>query len=128
MQRNLQPETCNYQPNEEPSMTFHRLNDIAERELAPGYRARLIHTEHMTLSYVRVDAGAPLPEHAHPHEQVTSVIEGQFELVIAGTAHRMGPGEAAVIPPNAPHSGKGLTACYILDVFYPVREDLRRAG
>lgn len=109
-------------------MPFHRLSDIDPRVLAPGYSARLIHTDHLTLSYVSVEAGAPLPEHAHPHEQVTSVIEGQFELVVEGRAYQMGPGDVVVIPSNARHSGKALKSCYILDAFYPPRADLQRPG
>jgi hypothetical protein len=27
-----------------------------------------------------------------------------------------------------PHSGKALTKCYIIDPFYPVREDYRNAA
>jgi quercetin dioxygenase-like cupin family protein len=35
----------------------------------------------------------------------------------------MKTGSVAVIPSNARHSGKAVTACRILDVFYPLRED-----
>ena len=28
-----------------------------------------------------------------------------------------------MIPSNATHSGRAITACRILDVFYPLRED-----
>jgi hypothetical protein len=30
-----------------------------------------------------------------------------------------------VIPPNAKHSGRGITACKVLDAFAPVRDDYR---
>ncbi|MBN2346930.1 MAG: cupin domain-containing protein [Candidatus Aminicenantes bacterium] len=80
----------------------------------------------MTLAYWRIEAGAALPDHAHPHEQVTQVIEGEFELTMDGEARTLKPGHVAVIPGNAPHCGKALTACKITDAFYPVREDYRR--
>jgi quercetin dioxygenase-like cupin family protein len=35
------------------------------------------------------------------------------------------PGTVCAIPPDARHSGRALTACRIMDVFYPVREDYR---
>jgi quercetin dioxygenase-like cupin family protein len=79
----------------------------------------------MSLAYLTIEAGAPLPEHTHPHEQVTNVIEGQLELTIAGETSVLTPGKVAVIPPNMPHSGRALTPCRAIDVFYPVREEYR---
>jgi len=35
----------------------------------------------------------------------------------------MKPGETAYIPGNVPHSGRTITACKLIDVFTPVRED-----
>jgi len=35
------------------------------------------------------------------------------------------PGVVAVIPPNVRHSGKALTACRLIGVFHPGREDCR---
>ena len=107
-------------------MPFINLPDLAPKELAPGYTARLVHSDHLTISHVSIAAGAPLPQHAHPHEQVANLIEGEFETTIAGETRVLTAGMVAVIPPNVPHSGKALTKCYILDVFYPVREDLRK--
>lgn len=106
-------------------MSFITIEDLPEKEVVAGYRARFIHSEHMTLAYWRVEAGAALPEHTHPHEQVTTVLEGEFELSIAGTPCVLKPGMAAVIPGNVPHQGKALTTCRLLDAFYPVREEYR---
>ena len=72
-----------------------------------------------------VTAGAILPEHSHPHEQVAHVLEGEFELTIGDETERLGPGTVAFIPPNVPHSGLAITECRIIDVFHPVRDDYR---
>lgn len=106
-------------------MAFLDLNTLEEKELLPGFKARFVHTEHMTCSYWTVAAGASLPGHAHPHEQVTNVMEGRFELTVNGETKTLAPGSVAVIPSNAAHSGKAVTDCRIIDVFYPVREDYR---
>ena len=107
-------------------MPFINLTDLAPKELAPGYTARLVHSDHLTISHVSIATGAPLPQHTHPHEQVANLIEGEFETTVGGETRLLTAGMVAVIPPNGPHSGKALTKCYILDVFYPVREDLRK--
>ena len=102
-----------------------QLSQIASRELVPGATVRFVHSDHMTLAYWTFEAGTPLPEHTHPHEQVTNIITGTFELNIAGQVHRLEAGHVALIPPDARHSGRAVTACRVIDVFYPVRKDYR---
>lgn len=106
-------------------MPFHDLSGIPERELAPGYFARFVHGERLTLAFWRVSEGALLPAHAHPHEQCSTVLVGRFELIVDGRAEVLEAGRVAVIPPNVQHEGRALTACRILDAFAPVREDYR---
>jgi quercetin dioxygenase-like cupin family protein len=106
-------------------MPLIQLDRIAAREIFPGLRARLIHSDRVTHSWVDVDAGAAFPEHQHPHEQIVSVLAGELELVVEGQLHRLTPGMVFVIPPNAKHSGRGVTACRVLDAFAPTRDDYR---
>ena len=101
------------------------LDAIPPRDLAPGFHARLLHTDRMTLARVDIDAGSALPEHAHPHEQITTLLEGDFELTVDGTPHRMRAGEAFVIPGGVRHSARAFTACRVIDVFQPARDDYR---
>ncbi len=107
-------------------MAFVNLKDIEEKELIPGFHVRFVHSQNMTFAYWRIDAGAALPNHAHPHEQVANVSEGEFELTIDGVATILKPGQVAVIPGGVPHCGRAVSACKIIDVFYPVREDYKK--
>jgi quercetin dioxygenase-like cupin family protein len=106
-------------------MPFIRIPELPHREPVPGFVGRFVHTGHMTLGYWNIRAGSSMPEHAHPHEQVASLIEGRFELTVAGESRVLEPGSVATIPPNVPHGGRALADCYIIDAFYPVREDYR---
>ena len=106
-------------------MTFLSLKDIEEKEIVPGYRAKFVHSENMTLAYWDVDPGAALPEHSHPHEQIANVLEGRFELTVDGEPRVLEPGMVAVIPGGVSHSGVALTPCRLLDVFHPAREDYK---
>ena len=104
-------------------MTFLDLAECDVNEPFPGFKGRFVHSEHMTFVHWDITAGATLPDHAHPHEQVVNMLEGRFELTILGETRTLGPASVAVIPANARHSGKAIRACRIIDVFYPVRED-----
>ena len=106
-------------------MVLTELSKVAPKEMVPGYFARFVHSENMTLVYWDIVAGHVLPEHSHPHEQVVNVLEGIFELTIDGHSRVIEEGTVAVIPPRALHTGVGVTDCRILDVFYPVREDFK---
>lgn len=104
-------------------MPLIQIDHLPVREIFPGLRARLIHTNQVSHSWVEIDAGATFPEHHHPHEQIVSMLAGELELTVDGVRHRLAPGQVFVIPPDARHSGRALTACRVLDAFAPVRED-----
>ena len=101
------------------------LQNISPREIMPGFSGRLIHSANMTFAHWEIKAGAPLPSHSHPHEQVVNMIEGEFELIVNGESHLLHSTDVFIIPSNAVHSGKAITDCKIIDVFYPIREDYR---
>jgi len=106
-------------------MYFFEVDSLQEKEVVPGYRGRALHTGTMTYMYWTVDAGAEMPRHTHPHEQVAHVLEGRFELEVDGEVRILEPGIVAAIPPHVPHGGRAITACRLLDVFLPERENYK---
>ena len=102
---------------------FRDIENMPRREVVPGYHARFVHGDRMTVAFWEVEAGSALSEHAHEHEQIATVIEGQFELTVDGEPRVLDAGTVAVIPSNVPHSGRAITDCRLMDVFVPVRED-----
>ena len=90
--------------------------------------ARMIHTGKITIARFNIKAGTQLPLHHHPHEQISTILEGEFEMNVDGVAQVCGPGMSIVIPSNAPHSGHALSDCVIIDVFQPSRDDYRVPG
>ncbi len=98
---------------------------IEPRTVIPGFSGRFAHSSLMTFALWDISAGAILPEHSHPHEQVIHVLEGQFEATVDGRTSVLSAGMVGIVLPNVRHSGRALTDCKILDVFAPVREDYR---
>lgn len=105
-----------------------KAKDLEAVEVWPGIKGHLIHTDHCTIADFRFTAGTKLPPHEHPHEQTSTVLEGNFSFTVGGETRTLGPGEVAVIPGGVPHAGEALTDCRIIDVFSPVREDYRALG
>src|SRR5690242_9623701 len=93
--------------------------------MAAGIRRRTLAAgEQMMQMLVTLDAGSHLPEHQHPHEQLTHVLRGRLRLSIAGVAHELGVGQSICIPGGTPHAADALEDTLVVDTFSPPREDL----
>lgn len=101
------------------------VNTLPKKELCPGYVTRLIHGAQSTVSFVDITKGNKLPEHSHPHEQVTYITEGELEMTIAGEVMVLKKGMVHVIPSNVPHSAIAHVDCKAIDFFSPARDDYR---
>lgn len=101
------------------------VEDLPTKEPMSGFKGKFVHSDNMSVAHWRIAVNAMAPLHAHPHEQVTMVVEGEFELTIAGETMALKPGVVAVIPPDVERSGIAITECHLIDIFYPVREDYR---
>jgi quercetin dioxygenase-like cupin family protein len=105
-------------------MAYYSFKDISPKKPAEGVEFRAIHGERMTVAFFRIATGSGVPEHAHPHEQIGTVLKGKMELSIAGEKHIVTAGGAYHIPSNAVHSGLCLEGpAEVIEIFAPVRED-----
>lgn len=88
-----------------------------------GIYGQIHHSEKLTCAHISIAGGVVLPEHQHPHEQWSHLLEGEMEFTVGGETKTITAGETAYIPGHVPHSGKTITACKLIDIFSPVRED-----
>lgn len=103
----------------------YSLNTLPTREIIPGFRGKLVHGAEMSLVFWEVEPGSEVPEHHHKNEQIMHVIEGRFEFTLDGVTREYKPGDIVLIPAHTPHSGKALSACRLMDIFSPAREEYR---
>lgn len=101
------------------------LSALLSREIMPGLHGKMVHGEQLTWAFWTVEEGAEVPEHQHHNEQIMHIVEGEFTFTLDGATKTYTAGDVVVIPPHIPHRGKALSACKIMDVFSPVREDYR---
>lgn len=106
-------------------MQYIDLTEVSPKEVMPGLYGKFVHTENMTTAYWDVVAGSSLPDHAHIHEQILNVIEGELELEIEGKTLTLYSGTVVVIPSNVSHAGRAISHCKLIDIFHPVREDFK---
>ena len=106
-------------------MPFLEPSEMIAAEPLPGWSARFFHSENMTFSHYDIANGAPpLHQHHHEQEEVWHVVDGEIVLSIAGVEQRLGPGGAAVIPPNTPHAARPIGPCRVVIADYPLRRRL----
>ena len=103
-------------------------NSIAVEELNPLLGRQLIVGQNIMLARVLLKKGCIVPEHSHPNEQVTFVLDGALKFWIDGREIVVNTGEVLTIPPNMPHKAKAVEDTVDLDVFYPPRADWMRGA
>lgn len=106
-------------------MSFHTIADIPAKEIVPGFTGRFIHSQNITVAYWGIRAGHSIPLHQHVHEMIVNVIRGRLELTIDNETRILEAGMSAIIPSMVPHRATGVTDCFVIDVFHPVRDDYR---
>jgi mannose-6-phosphate isomerase-like protein (cupin superfamily) len=75
----------------------------------------LHHTERQSLAEAALEAGQSTQRHFHRQsEEIYVVLDGEGDLEIDGETRRVGPGDAALIPPGAWHEIRAVSALRFL--------------
>lgn len=93
-------------------------------ELCPGIRRRTL--SHGTALYqmlAQLDAGAMMPAHSHPQEQITYIVSGRVVMILDGVRHDLRAGDSLLIPSNVPHGAETIEQALVVDTFSPPRDD-----
>ena len=104
-------------------MPLRRWQDEPIEELTSLIGRQVVHTETMTVARIHLRAGAVVPGHEHPNEQVATVLEGRLRFVVGGEEQVVATGESMFVPSGVPHEVEALEDSLVLDVFSPVRDD-----
>ena len=91
-------------------------------EMVPGLFFQPVLGENVMVNFVRFEPHTEAPLHWHEEEQISFVVDGEFEFEVGGEKRTVRRGEAVVIPPNVPHAARTFdTGCLEVDVFHPPR-------
>ena len=93
-------------------------------QVIEGVRLKaLVHGDRTLLTEVRLDKGAVVPEHQHPHEQTGYLISGSLRFFSGDEEWITLPGASWNLPGEFPHGAEALEDSVVVEVFSPVRED-----
>lgn len=108
----------------------HRWVDRREETILGGVTRRYITSERVMIGQVTLRCGDVVPEHVHPNEQFTFVVEGAMHFWmgddISGVIVRAG--EVIIIPSGMSHRAEVLEDTVEYDIFNPPRADWINEG
>ena len=87
--------------------TAGRFDELEAETPFPGVVRHALSTDEATITEYRFEPGATFPQHHHPQEQITLILEGAVELTAAGETSTLTPGGWSVVAGGVPH---GITA------------------
>lgn len=114
----IDAQALDYQPG------VFNVSDLPKFDPIPGVTMSVLAGAGTMANWVRIAPNGGVPMHAHPHEQLGLVLEGQITMNIGGTEHVILSGQCYRIPGTVPHAGlAGPAGCLVVDIFAPLRED-----
>ena len=103
---------------------FVKNNDVKREDLEQGLSRKILaRGGKMMLVEVTFKKGAVGYLHSHPHEQVSYIQKGSFEVEINGEKRILETGDSFYAAPDAKHGVVALEDSVIIDVFTPQRDD-----
>ena len=103
---------------------FQKGNDQNFRDALEGIRRKtLCHGEKSLMTEFRIEQGAVVPRHSHPHEQTGYLVSGRLQLCVGNEIFTAEPGDSWCIPGGVEHDARALTYTVAIEVFVPRRED-----
>lgn len=97
---------------------------VKKEDPAPGIQRQMVVGENVMMVRFTFEPFLVTPEHTHPHEQMTLVIQGKVKFFIEGEVKIVSPGDVLHFPPHNRHGATMLDEEVVLiDIFSPIRED-----
>ena len=98
-------------------------NGCYKETLAGIEQKTLVHGDNTLMVEFRLQKGAALPLHSHPHEQTGYLVKGRIRLTVGADVHEVLPGDSWCIPGDMLHCAEIVEDSVAIEVFSPVRQD-----
>ncbi len=105
-------------------VNFFKIDELKAKEVIRGITVRAVANKNSMVTFFEFAPNSIVPEHKHPHEQITVVTAGSLKMTIGGKTKTLKVGEGVVIPPNVEHQAiSSKQNAKAFDAWYPLRED-----
>jgi len=81
-----------------------RLTDLVSYQDGSVVSRTIAKTSAGSVTVFAFDSGQALSEHTAAFDALVHVLEGEVEIVVGGAPHRLGKGDAILLPANVPHA------------------------
>ena len=104
---------------------YQDFNKIELKNLGNGLKRKILaYTDNLMTVYMEFNDGAIADAHSHDkHEQITYIIDGEFEFAINGEKYLCKAGDSMHFAKNINHGCRCIKKGKLLDIFTPKRED-----
>jgi quercetin dioxygenase-like cupin family protein len=103
---------------------FRKADPEGYQQVAEGVGLKaLVHGQKTLLSEFRLEQGASIPPHRHPHEQTGYLVSGCLRIVVEDETFEAKAGDSWCISGDSEHAAEALEDSIAVEVFSPVRED-----
>jgi quercetin dioxygenase-like cupin family protein len=101
---------------------------VPVEQIAEGIQRQMIVGQNVMVCRFQFDAFVVTPAHRHPHEQITSVMQGKAKFILEDQTRIVSAGDILHFPSNHWHGATMLDEDVVLiDIFSPIREDFLSA-
>lgn len=87
-----------------PKASVMRFADKVEYADGGVVSKQVLRNEAGNITLFAFDQGQGLSEHTAPFDALVQVLDGEVEIRIGGSPHRLKTGEAVIIPAGVPHA------------------------
>jgi len=96
-----------------------------QEPISKVHRRVLANSQAATLAFFRLEPGAVIAQHSHPHAQHGICLEGGGEFTIGERIWKIGKGDSWFIPPGVTHEYRNHPdiQTLMIEVFTPRREE-----
>jgi quercetin dioxygenase-like cupin family protein len=107
-------------------MSFFVVDELPGTEMLPGVVRRAVYLDNVMVTFFELGPGSVVPEHSHPHEQITYVIQGAMEFRLGEETRVLRAGDGVCIPSGVVHKAVMLDEPTVaVDAWHPVREEYK---
>jgi quercetin dioxygenase-like cupin family protein len=106
-----------------PELQYIPWRGIPLEDVNPLLQRQFVVGQEIMAARVLLKKGCIVPEHSHPNEQLTYILDGILKFWIDGKEIVVHAGEVLCIPSNMPHKAEAMEDTVDLDIFSPPRAD-----